>query len=148
MSRMLTCCTYRRIATRRERFSLKSIKKVKKWKFLKKLKDLENFQPTNSKKKSQNISVVQGQIFNRKVSFFLSAFLWNFFLRLDCLSGDVPPQLAQPCYVALGRALFLILSNRYCNSERDLNLRPKHLLYLNLKQDDLDHSATTASCKL
>ena len=37
--------------------------------------------------------------------FFLSAFLPNFFLCQDGLSGDVPPHLAQPCYVALGRAL-------------------------------------------
>ena len=37
--------------------------------------------------------------------FLLFAFLQNFFLRQDRLSGDVPPHLAQPCYVALGRAL-------------------------------------------
>ena len=37
--------------------------------------------------------------------FFKSAFLWNFFLCQDRLSSDVPPHLAQPCYVALGRAL-------------------------------------------
>ena len=36
------------------------------------------------------------------ITFFSSAFLWNFFL---CLSDDVPPHLVQPCYVALGRAL-------------------------------------------
>ena len=30
-----------------------------------------------------------------------SAFLRNFVLRQDLLSGDVPPHLAQPCYVAL-----------------------------------------------
>ena len=30
---------------------------------------------------------------------------WNFFLHQDRLSGDVPPHLAQPCYVSLGRAL-------------------------------------------
>ena len=35
----------------------------------------------------------------------LSAFLRNFFLRQDRLSGDVPPHLAQPCYVAIGQAL-------------------------------------------
>ena len=32
---------------------------------------------------------------------FLSAFLQNFFLCQDRLSGDVPPHLAQPCYVSL-----------------------------------------------
>ena len=37
--------------------------------------------------------------------FVLSAFLRNFFLRQDRLSGDVPPHLVQPCYVALGWAL-------------------------------------------
>ena len=36
---------------------------------------------------------------------FLSFVLRNFFLRQDCLSDDVPPRLAQPFYVALGRAL-------------------------------------------
>ena len=36
---------------------------------------------------------------------FFSAFLRNFFLCQDRLSSDVPPHLAQPCYVALGRAL-------------------------------------------
>ena len=35
---------------------------------------------------------------------FLSVFLQNFFLCQDCLSRDVPSHLAQPCYVALGRA--------------------------------------------
>ena len=35
---------------------------------------------------------------------FLSFVLRNFFLRQDCLSDDVPPRLAQPFYVALGRA--------------------------------------------
>ena len=38
---------------------------------------------------------------------FFSAFLQNFFLCQDRLSGDVPPHLAQPCYVALGWALIL-----------------------------------------
>ena len=37
--------------------------------------------------------------------FLLSAFLQNLFLRQDSLSSDVPPHLAQPCYVALRRAL-------------------------------------------
>ena len=36
---------------------------------------------------------------------FLSAFLRNFFLRQDWLRGDVPPDLAQPCQLALGQAL-------------------------------------------
>ena len=36
---------------------------------------------------------------------FFSAFLRNFFLRQDRLSGNVPPHLVQPCYLALGRAL-------------------------------------------
>ena len=37
--------------------------------------------------------------------FCISAFLRNFFLCQVRLSGDVPPHLAQPCCVALGRAL-------------------------------------------
>ena len=37
---------------------------------------------------------------------FLFAFLRNFFPRQDRLSGDVPSHLAQPCYVALGQAVF------------------------------------------
>ena len=36
---------------------------------------------------------------------FLSTFLRNFFLCQDHWHGDVPPHLAQPLYVALGRAL-------------------------------------------
>ena len=43
------------------------------------------------------------------VQFFLSAFLQNFFLCQERLSGDVPPHLAQPCYVTLGRALIWCL---------------------------------------
>ena len=35
----------------------------------------------------------------------LSTFLRNFILRQGPLSSDVPPHLAQPCYVALGQAL-------------------------------------------
>ena len=37
--------------------------------------------------------------------FKLSAFLRYFFLCQDRWHGDVPPYLAPPCYVALGRAL-------------------------------------------
>ena len=37
--------------------------------------------------------------------FLLSPFLRNFFLCWDHWHGDVPPHLAQPCFVALGRAL-------------------------------------------
>ena len=37
--------------------------------------------------------------------FNYSAFLRNFFLCQDRLSGDVPQHLAQPCHVALGQAL-------------------------------------------
>ena len=37
--------------------------------------------------------------------FLLSAFLQNFFLHQDHLSGDMPPHSAQPCYVALVQAL-------------------------------------------
>ena len=36
---------------------------------------------------------------------FLSPFLQNFFLCYDSWHGDVPPHLAQPCNVALGRTL-------------------------------------------
>ena len=36
---------------------------------------------------------------------FLSAFLQNFFLCPGRGHSDVPPHLAQPCYVVLGRAL-------------------------------------------
>ena len=36
--------------------------------------------------------------------FKLSALLWNFFLCQDRWHGDMPPHLAQPCLVALGRA--------------------------------------------
>ena len=38
-------------------------------------------------------------------SFLLSAFLQNLFLCLDHVSGDVPPNLAKKCYVALRQAL-------------------------------------------
>ena len=72
------------------------------------------------------------------------------FLRQDGLSGDVPPHLTQPCYVALGRALilglyhpvpcylnsdklFLYLSDRYRNPEQDSNLGPKPLSLLEFK---------------
>ena len=34
--------------------------------------------------------------------FFLSAFVRNFFLCQDRVHGDVPPHLAQSCYLALG----------------------------------------------
>ena len=46
----------------------------------------------------------------------LSAFLRNFFLCQDRLSNDVPPHLAQPCYVALGLALDL----RYRNARPNM----------------------------
>ena len=45
------------------------------------------------------------KIFIQIISSFLSPFLRNFFLCQDRLSGDVPPHLAQPCYIALGWAL-------------------------------------------
>ena len=45
---------------------------------------------------------------------FLSAFLWNFLLCQDLWHSDVPQQLAQLCYVALGWALFDILQRSWC----------------------------------
>ena len=45
---------------------------------------------------------------------FLIAFLWNFFLCQDRWHSDVPQQLAQLCYVALGWALFDILQRSWC----------------------------------
>ena len=53
---------------------------------------------------------------NNMMLFLLSAFLWNFFLRQDQLSDDVPPPLGQPCCEALGRTLDsgLVSSCRQC----------------------------------
>ena len=42
------------------------------------------------------------------IFYFLSAFLWNFLLCQDHLSGYVPSFLAQPCYVAPGPGRALI----------------------------------------
>ena len=58
---------------------------------------------------------------NMKQKFFfllfkLSLFLQIIFLCQDCLSNDVPPHLAQPCYVALGLALDL----RYRNARPNM----------------------------
>ena len=68
---------------------------------------------------------------------FFSAFLWNFFLCQNRWHGDVPPHLAQPCYVALGWALdsgllcyFKLWVINIVIPIRDLNLGLKHLSLL------------------
>ena len=35
-----------------------------------------------------------------KTQHIFSTFLGNFFLCQDCVQGDVPPHLAQPCYMS------------------------------------------------
>ena len=54
--------------------------------------------------------------------FLLSPFLWNFSLRQDRLSGDVPPHLVQPCYVALGASL--------CIGKHQLRPLPTHITHV------------------
>ena len=105
------------------------------------------------------------------IHIFLSTLLQNFFLCQDRQSSVVPPHLAQPCYVALGRALIWGLNPDWFEGsvnwvpitrlgptvtvtagplwyhiitclEWDLNLGPKSRLCLNLKHEDLDRSAT------
>ena len=47
------------------------------------------------------------------VEYIFFYFLRNFFLCQDRWHGDVPPHLAQPCYVALGQALDWGLISRH-----------------------------------
>ena len=62
--------------------------------------------------------------------FLLSAFLLNFFLCKDHWNGNVPRNLAQPCYVALGQALIWGLlirkiaksSENKCQNHRALSM--------------------------
>ena len=60
------------------------------------------------KKWQGNFAFLQYTKMNTLQFFLLSAFLRNFFLCQDCWHGDLPPHLAQPCYVAQGRAPPLI----------------------------------------
>ena len=51
------------------------------------------------------ILTLQAFLFNNIFNFLLATFLWYFFLCQDRCHGDVPPHLAQSCYVALERDL-------------------------------------------
>ena len=67
------------------------------WSLLSWLRSLKIYQKINKTKTAMLVNFFE----------LLSAFLLNFFLCLDRWHGDVSPHLAQPCYVAPGRALDL-----------------------------------------
>ena len=99
-------CRSRRSITRRIKPRWRSNCRMVAWQFGKPV----NYKHLYHTLRQSFLFQVVPQFVKKILSHFLllSAFLRNFFLRQDRLSGDVPPptpHLAQPFYVALGRAL-------------------------------------------
>ena len=76
-----------------------------------------------------NMKFWRDEIFCEKRKFFkLSAILCNCFLCQDHVSGDVPPDLAQPCYSLLGRLWFGACTKLYNPTLLRVHYSP-HALY-------------------